>query len=73
MVDTSGMSQTYREILESTISEGVIRIPTVDDAAGEPVSVPAVRPGTVTMCFGLTEKKLYIYDGTNWLASAAFT
>ena len=73
MLSTSNVSQAYRQVLEQIAMDGVTYIANFDDSGGAPSVAPSARTGCVGMCFGTSTKKLYVYDGSAWIASVALS
>jgi hypothetical protein len=67
------VSESYRNVMSQIAMDGAAYIATFDDSGGAPSVAPSTRTGCVGMCFGTTTKKLYVYDGSAWLVSAALT
>ena len=73
MLLDGNISNSYRQIMEQIGQDGMNYIGTFDDSGGGPVMAASSRFGCVGICFGTTTKKLYVYDGSAWLATGALT
>lgn len=71
MLLNQDISESYRQVMSQIAVDGVAYIATYDDSGGAPSVEPSTRIGCVGLCFGTSTKKLYIYTGSEWVASAA--
>jgi hypothetical protein len=71
MLLNQDIAESYRQVVSQIAADGVAYIATYDDSGGAPSVAPSTRSGCVGMCFGTSTKKLYVYTGSAWIASAA--